>query len=50
MRHIARMMMVMRARIRRKACTETDANNITEDIVLSAVGIICGEKIVLYEA
>ena len=41
--------MVMRARIRRNACPETGAKNITEDIMLSAVDI-CGKKTVLYEA
>ena len=50
MRHIARTMMVMKARIRRNACPETNANKITEDIImLSAVGI-GGEKRVLYKA
>ena len=46
-RHIARMMMVMRARIRRNACPETGAKKITEDIMLSAVGVLCREKTAL---
>ena len=38
--------MVMRARINRNACPETDVSNITEDIILAAVGI-GGKKTVL---
>ena len=46
-RHIARMMMMTRARIRRNVCPETGAKNFTEDTMLSAVGILCGEKTAL---
>ena len=45
--HIARMMMMMKARIRRNACPATGAETFTEDIMLSAVGVLCGEKTVL---
>ena len=45
-RHIARMMMVMRARIRRNACPEAVAKNVIEDaIVLSAVAGCLKKKV-----
>ena len=41
------MMMVMRAEIRRNACTDIGAKNFTEDIMLSAVGIIIMQNTVI---
>ena len=38
------MMMMMRARNKRNACPDTGNKNITEDIMLSAVGIIYAER------